>query len=107
LRSKNPDVTFAYYAVIREFKENISKHIKEQDRSNFIAQYKRARFYIYKYAMINLFPPTHFTQYQDEKNCVYVLLNKNQSKPKGTLKKLSKYLLDNHDFIFEPLSIDH
>lgn len=104
--AKNPDISFAYYAVLREFKEGL-KRAKGKDKPKIIGQYKRARFHIYKYAMINLFPPIHFTQYEDENNCMYVLLNKNQKEPKATLKKLSKYLFDNHDLIFEPSIINN
>jgi hypothetical protein len=100
---KNREVTFAYYAVIREFKKAIlKKNISEAERNRFIDNYKKVRFSIYKYAMLNLFPPAYFSQYQDVKNCVYVLLNKKQKKPVTTLKQLAKYLLDYHELIFEP-----
>jgi hypothetical protein len=99
----NPTVTFAFYAVPRDFnKEKFNKKfIKEIDEQLFIEKYKKVRFNIYRYAMVNLFPPQNFVQLRDTKNCLYILLNKKQKKPKTTIDILGKYLLANYDMIFE------
>ena len=51
--------------------------------------------------MINLFVPTHSTKLSDNKNCLYVLLDKKQKKPKPILKKLGNYLLDSYNLVFK------
>ena len=102
---ENPAVTFAFYAVSRELTQTIiqEKDITVQEAQAFADEYKRVRFRIYQYAMINLFPPAKFIQLRDSKNCLYMLFNKKQKKPKTTIKKLGQYLLDNYDMIFEPM----
>jgi hypothetical protein len=60
-----------------------------------------ARFTIYKYAMINLFPPGHFTQLRDARNRIYVLLSKKQKKPKTGLRLAGNYLAENYEMIFD------
>lgn len=67
-----------------------------------LKQYQRARYNIYDYAMINLFPKTKFTYIRDKNNSLYVLLNKKHRKPKTSIKLMSAYLLQNNDMIFEP-----
>ncbi len=52
--------------------------------------------------MINLFSPKYFIQLRDTKDCLYVLLNKKQKRPKTTIKQLGKYLLENYNMIFNP-----
>jgi hypothetical protein len=93
---QNPNTSFAFYAVPRELKNTLL--IQDAKRSLI---YKKIRFRIYRYAMINLFAPKYFTQLTDNKNCLYVLLNKKQKKPKTTIKKMGSYLLDNYNLIFE------
>jgi hypothetical protein len=93
---KNPTTSFAFYAVPRELQSTLL--IKDAKR---LETYKNIRFRIYRYAMINLFAPTHFTQLTDNKNCLYVLLNKKQKKPKTTIKEMGSYLLDSYNLIFE------
>ncbi len=100
---KNPTTSFAFYAVPREWRAAIleEKTLTESQVSEFIEEYKRVRFNIYNYAMLNLFSPENFTPFRDTKNCVYVLLNKFQSRPVSTLNSLIKYLFDNYNLIFE------
>lgn len=101
---KNPDVTFAFYAVPRDSnqKSKVPSHLSEDELEKFWKKYKRVRFDVYKYAMVNLFPPTKFITYRDSKNYLYVLLNKKQLKPKTTIKLLGQFLLNNYDMLFEP-----
>lgn len=101
---QNPHVTFAFYAVPRELKEMLikQKKMRTKEAVAFIDRYKHVRFAIYKYAMINLFPDKNFLQIRDTKNSIYMLLNKKQKKPKTTIKRLGKFLLDNYELIFEP-----
>jgi hypothetical protein len=93
---KNPNTSFAFYSVPRELQNTLLI----EDIKN-LEVYKKVRFRIYKYAMINLFSPTYFTQLTDEKNCIYLLLNKNQQNQKLTLTKMGEYLLNNYSLIFE------
>ena len=101
---KNPTVSFTFYAIPREATNALinSKKLGGKAAEKFAKRYKKVRFTIYEYAMLNLFPPRHFIQIRDSKNFLYVLLNKRQAKPKTTLKHLGKFLLDNYDMIFEP-----
>jgi len=100
----NPEVSFAFYAVPRELKETLikEKNLPEEEAEKFIKRYRLVRFNIYKYAMINLFSPKYFIQLRDTKDCLYVLLNKKQKRPKTTIKQLGKYLLENYNMIFNP-----
>lgn len=96
---EHPAVTFAFYAVPRE---NLNcESSKRRDSTLF----RNTRFRIYQYAMLNLFPPTKFIQLRDSTNCLYILLNKKQKKPKTTLKKMGSYLLANYEMIFSPDTI--
>lgn len=101
--NKHPETTFAFYAVPRKWKEALlaEKKLTEKQTEKYIERFKKVRFTIYKYAMVNLFPPKHFIQLRDTKNSIYVLLNKKQKKPKTTLKFLGKYLAENYEMIFE------
>lgn len=94
---QNPAVSFAFYAIPRKWKENFPEMPEK-----FVERYKKVRFNIYKYAMINLFSPQYFIQLRDPKNSFYVLLNRKQKRPQKTIELLGNYLLKNHDMIFEP-----
>lgn len=83
----NQEITFAFYAVPRPEKEHLNK---------------KARFDIYSYAMLNLFPPSKFNRISDKNSSMFVLLNKKQRKPKTSFKQFASYLLDNYDLIFNP-----
>jgi hypothetical protein len=101
---KNPDVTFSFYAVPRKFDESIviNKELSGRQLKKFIERYRKVRFAIYDYAMINLFPPTAFIALRDSKNAVYLLMNKKHKKPKITVQLFGRFLLDNYEMIFEP-----
>lgn len=101
---KHPETTFAFYAVPRRWTEQLlrNKNITEKQKKQLIDRYKKVRFRIYQYAMLNLFPPNKFIQLRDPKNSIYVLLNKKQKKPKTTVKKLGEYLAEHYELIFNP-----
>ena len=98
-----PITSFAFYAVPREWKAALleEKTLTEEQLDHFITEYKKARFSIYNYAMLNLFPPKNFIPIRDTNNSIYILLNKRQPRPKATVKALGKYLLEHHNLIFE------
>lgn len=102
--SRNPDVTFAFYAIPRNFDPSVvhDKNLTPKQLKKFIDRYVKVRYTIYDYAMINLFPSSAFTHFKDSKNSLYVLLNKKQKKPVTTLRKLGGYLLEQYKMIFEP-----
>lgn len=99
-----PTTTFAFYAVPRDLPSALinQKQLNKIESEKFFERYRSVRFTIYKYAMVNLFPPKNFFQIQDSKNSLYLLLNRKQKKPKTTLKKFKKYLIDNCNMLFEP-----
>ena len=101
---KSNSASFAFYAVPREWKEEFlkTKKIPFENKENFVEVYKKTRFRIYNYAMVNLFPPTSFLHVRDTKNCLYVLINKLDKNPNETMEELGNYLLKNCDLIFEP-----
>ena len=93
-----------FYAVPRSWKkrEINEANLNVENLDNFRQKYSIARFSIYQYAMINLFPPQYFIHMRDTKNSIYILLNKKQKKPKSIVKNLAAYLLKNFELIFEP-----
>ena len=96
----NPTASFAFYATPRMIDEGTPKNILNKPQK--VKQYQRARFNIYDYAMINLFPKTKFNHIRDKNNSLYVLLNKKHPKPKTSIKLMSAYLFHNNDMIFVP-----
>lgn len=96
----NPETSFAFYATPRKMNEDVPQIISNSAKKT--KEYQRARFNIYDYAMINLFPKTKFNHIRDKTNSLYVLLNKKHKKPKTSIKLMSAYLLQNNDMIFEP-----
>lgn len=106
LWEKNKTISFAFYAVPRDFdyeKMLLKKKCKMVlEKEQFIQNYKRARFNIYEHAMINLFPPQNFFKIKDWNNCIYVLLNKKTKIPNQLLNQIGKFLQHNHQIIFEP-----
>lgn len=101
---KNPQVNFAFYAIPRKFDEAIVAHknLTARELRKFIERYKKVRFAIYDYAMINLFSPKEFTPLRDRRNAVYLLMNKKQKKPKIVAQAFGRFLLQNYEMIFEP-----
>jgi len=91
------NMSFVFYAVPRD---NIPE--KRLLNKEYVEDYKRTRFNIYKYAMLNMFPPKNFNQVDDYHNCIYVLLNKANVNKEKSLKTLGEFILSNHDIIFEP-----
>lgn len=85
-----PTVSFAFYAVPR----------KEMPKKG-----SKVRFNIYEDAMLNLFSPTDFEHYEDQKSCIYVMLNRKVKQRRSTIKKIGAYLLSEYSMIFEPESI--
>lgn len=90
----NPNVTFAFYAVLR------NEILPEKVRNRNIEEYKKSRYNIYKYSMVNKFSHEFFTHIFDSKNCIYLLVNKKQRKPKTSFKSFTKYLKNNYDIVF-------
>jgi len=101
---RDPNVNFVFYASLRDITDELlsTKTIKEENVAAFKERYSRARYSIYRYGMVNLFPYDYFTQLSDKKNCVYVLINKKQTKPSIIIDNLKAFLLKNHDIIFSP-----
>ena len=60
----NKNLSFVFYAVPRDIIP--PKKILDKE---FLESYKRTRFKIYKYAMLNMFPPANFTHIDDYNNC--------------------------------------
>lgn len=100
---KNPMVNFVFYASLREVTEDVRKKgLPDDELDQFIENYKRARFRIYRYGMLNLFSYEHFTPVVDSGNCVYILINKKEPDAASLMSRLRDYLVDNHDLIFDP-----
>lgn len=100
----DPKLSFAFYAAHRPTKfncKNNNRLKKMMEDEEYREKYIRTRFNVYEHAMINLFPPNVFNKVKDYKNCIYVLLNKKRGRKAIRLKQIGKYLLDNHDIIFE------
>jgi hypothetical protein len=111
---ENPFISFGFYATPRTMDINTivsTKKFKDEAAlNNYVERQKRTRFLIYEHAMINLFSPKNFFKLKDYDNSLYILLNKEIAKGKTYRKKeyqvkveeIGKYLLNNHDIIFEP-----
>lgn len=102
---KNVDVNFIFYASLRDVAAHLleNKSLTIRQVAPFIERYKRVRFRIYEYGMINFFSEEYFSQLRDEGNCIYVLLNRNQDNAESIINELTKFLKDNHDIVFEPI----
>lgn len=102
---KHRDVNFVFYASIRGITEQFikNKKIAPIQLDFFIDQYRKVRYRIYRYGMLNLFPFEYFHQVEDKDNCIYALLNKKHD-PATILEDLRNYLLEHHDTIFTPNS---
>lgn len=104
LWKNNPNLSFAFYAAPRPSafeKLKKSRYDRIIGDEQFQEKYIRSRFNVYEHAMINLFPPKYFWKAKDYKNCIYVLLNKKSRKGANRLHQIGKYLLENHEIIFE------
>ncbi|OLY91777.1 hypothetical protein SAMN05444008_10925 [Cnuella takakiae] len=102
---RNPAANLSFYAVPRKFDETIlsgKAFSSPKEKRKFIDRYKRVRFAIYDYAMVNLFSPAYFIHMRDTKNAVYLLMNRKQTKPKVVANMFGHFLLDNYDMIFSP-----
>ena len=101
---KNNNVNFCFYASLRDIADEIlkSKTLAPEDVDRFIHSYRRARYTIYRYGMLNLFPPDYFIPSSDRENCIYVLTNKNQKDPSQMMEALQDFLYKNHRVIFNP-----
>ncbi|MBC7554031.1 MAG: hypothetical protein H7257_08630 [Taibaiella sp.] len=101
---KNKDVNFVFYASMRKIAKELldRKKLDETQIIPFIERYKRSRFSVYKYGMVNLFSYEYFIQLSDYENCVYVLINRNLKSPAMIINQLTKFLQDNHDILFIP-----
>jgi hypothetical protein len=95
-------VNFIFYASLRDIKQHLAKSLKlkEQNQQEFIENYKRVRYRIYRYGMVNLFPYKYFTPIADTQNCVYVLINKKQDNASDIISELKHFLYENHDVLF-------
>lgn len=104
LWKNNPKISFAFYAAHRPTEFQIKKDSrlrKLQEDEEYREKYIRSRFNVYEHAMINLFPPNVFWKAKDYKNCIYTLINKKAKRSAYRLNRIAKYLLRNHDIIFE------
>ncbi|MBS1563006.1 MAG: hypothetical protein JST39_01400 [Bacteroidetes bacterium] len=99
-----PDTHFVFYAVPRKWEDAIladKRAMSAAEQARFAERFKRTRFAIYNYAMLNLFPSEYFVHIRDTKNAIYILLNKSQWHHATRLKQLGKYLLANYNMVFE------
>lgn len=101
---KNRNVNFVFYASLRDMSNEVieRKVIDPIKLPDFIASFKRSRYSIYRYGMLNLFSYEHFTQYSDRENCIYVLMNKNEKAPDQVIDQLKSFLAQHHNVLFEP-----
>lgn len=101
---RHNDVTFAFYAVPRKFDDTVmrEKNLTGRKLKNFTERFKKVRFAIYDYAMLNLFPPSAFILLRDSENAVYLLMNKKENRPKTIITEFSMFLFDNYEMIFDP-----
>ena len=99
----NPSISFVFYAVPRNITvaDIANKKLSPQTETAFLEHYKRTRFNVYEYAMLNLFPPNKFSHINDYQNCIYALVNKNAAQL-SMIKALGNFLLSSHDILFEP-----
>lgn len=86
---RNPNISFGFYAVPR-----VDPSPKKKNR--------KSRFNIYEKAMLNLFSPDYFRQYNDPRSLVYILLNNNVPNKRSVITQIGKYLLSEYKMIFEP-----
>ncbi len=99
----HPSVSFVFYAVPRD----IDLHVYEKNfenetlRQKFLQEYKRARFRIYEYAMLNLFPPHSFIQTRDTANSIYLLVNRFPRNVHAVIRQVVRYLFEREQLIFE------
>lgn len=100
----NPSISFVFYAVPRNITPSAlaKKKIPGDNKLAFLNNYKRTRFNIYEYAMLNLFPPHKFTHVKDYQNSIYALVNKHTEQV-NMIESLGNFLLENHQIFFEPL----
>lgn len=89
LWKRDPNISFGFYAVPR-----VDPSPKKKNR--------KSRFNIYEKAMLNLFSPDDFRQYNDPRSMVYILLNKNVPNKRSVISQIGKYLLSEFDMIFKP-----
>lgn len=101
---KNTNVNFMFYASLRDIQAQLleKKTLAVDKIPSFIESYAKVRYSIYRYGMVNLFPYKYFTPVTEKKNCIYVLINKNEPRPSHVLSELIAYLSDHHDIIFNP-----
>ena len=101
---KDNNVNFVFYASLREIANELldKKTVSESEVPKFIEAYKRTRYRIYRYGMVNLFSYEYFTPYEDRANCIYALVNKNENNAPAIINELTAYLLKNHNIIFNP-----
>jgi len=101
---KNTNVNFVFYASLREIRSELlnSKTIPEESLADFIEKYKRVRYIVYRYGMLNLFSYDYFTPISDRENCIYVIINKKHPKAAEIIEPLRVYLLKNHEIVFNP-----
>ncbi len=101
---KDNSVNFVFHASLRHMTEEIlsKKAIPIALLPPFLENYRRAQYQIYRYGMLNLFSYEHFIPFSDKINCVYVLINRNQQNPYEIIDKLTSFLLEHHDILFDP-----
>lgn len=100
---RNPAASFCFYAIPRVVTADplAHKHLDATAAAQYLARYQNVRYAIYKYAMINLFSFDYFQQMRDSKNSLYILLNHLQKDKKKTMERLTHYLWNNYEMIFE------
>ena len=98
-----PSVSFVFYAVPRDIDKTIHQKNFENEtlRQKFIQEYKNARFKIYEYAMLNLFPPQSFIQTRDTATSIYLLVNRRLRNVNAIVLQVARYLFEREKLIFE------
>lgn len=101
---KNKAINFVFYASLRSITNELlsKKTLSADEIPKFVERYKRTRYFVYRYGMINLFSYEYFTQLSDKENCVYVLMNKLQPNPELIMEELETFLRKNHNILFNP-----
>lgn len=101
---RNPTTNFSFHAAPRTEKKHEKRGKKEKKKATKeeLKRQEQIRYIIYRYAMLNLFSYEDFTHTVDNKNSIYVMINKAQEKPSEVMDKLKEYLKANYDIVFNP-----
>lgn len=101
---KQSNISFVFYASMRNVEQELfiekKKFTDSVKKKRFVENYKRARYNIYRYGMLNFFSQDYFIPVSDKENCIYVLLNRMAKSQEQAMAGLQQYLKENYDLIF-------